>query len=156
MTRTRPFLTAAAALAAACATALLPALTSATPASATVSCAGTSLRTGAFTGDQIRVPTVGNATPNQWRCNLGPGNAGPAVARLQIDLNNCYGKNLAVDGIYGPNTENAVKSVQSNEGVPVDGVYGPMTITGNGGGVPFFYQVSGGSTGFCDYITNTG
>src|SRR5262249_27056164 len=111
------------------------ALTPTTPVSAvTPTCAGTSLRTGATTGDLMRVPTVGNATPNQFDCILGPGDSSTAVSRLQIDLNFCNAAGLKVDGIYGINTTNAVKAMQRLERVTVDGVYGPMTIDGGPGG----------------------
>jgi peptidoglycan hydrolase-like protein with peptidoglycan-binding domain len=146
MRRIHPFLAATAVLAAVSAAALLPALTLATPASATATCAGTSLVNGLFLRTPIRVPTVGDATPNQWDCMLGPGDTSTAVARLQIDLNDCYGNNLTVDGIYGANTKNAVIAVQHREGVPQDGVYGPMTIE------YFWYQRSGQPAGACDVI----
>jgi peptidoglycan hydrolase-like protein with peptidoglycan-binding domain len=77
------------------------------------------------------------------------------VKRLQIDLNNCYSRfhtPLAVDGEYGPATENAVKIVQGIEGVPQDGDYGPVTIRGSNSLGPFSYQVSGSSAGQCDFI----
>jgi peptidoglycan hydrolase-like protein with peptidoglycan-binding domain len=37
------------------------------------------------------------------------------------------GQNISVDGIFGPNTESAVRAVQQNRGVTVDGVVGPQT-----------------------------
>jgi Putative peptidoglycan binding domain len=148
MQKIRPFLAAAAALAAASGIVLLPVVTSATPASATATCAGTSLAKSLL-GYLIRIPTVGNATPNQWSCILGPGDDSTAVSRLQIDLNNCFGDDLTVDGDYGPLTEAAVEGAQRKEGVTVDGIYGPQTIKGGSGGY-FEYQVSGYATGFCD------
>ncbi|WP_080872990.1 peptidoglycan recognition protein family protein [Oceanobacillus timonensis] len=36
-------------------------------------------------------------------------------------------KNNGIDGVYGPNTANAVKRYQSMHGLTVDGVYGPKT-----------------------------
>jgi peptidoglycan hydrolase-like protein with peptidoglycan-binding domain len=38
-----------------------------------------------------------------------------------------HGHSLAVDGIFGPQTEAAVRAVQTSAGVPVDGVVGPQT-----------------------------
>ena len=150
MKRSRPSLASTAALAIAAATALLPALTSATPASAaTPTCQGTSLVTGLNSGKQIRIPTVGNATPNQWACQLAEGNSGPAVARLQIDLNDCYGNILpngyiTVDGIFGPDTQAALIAAQKAGTSTPDGIYGPKTAHS------FWYQESGQPTSECD------
>jgi hypothetical protein len=121
---------------------------SASPASAAI-CTGTSLVTGHFSGVQIRVPTVGNDT-GQWQCDLLPSDAAGLVPveRLQIDLNDCYLAGLTVDGEYGPDTENAVRAVQAEEGVSQDGDYGPQTIEGG-----FAFQERGQPTGFCDTIT---
>jgi hypothetical protein len=122
-------------------------LTAASAASAAI-CNGTSLVTGYFTGLEIRVPTVGNDT-GQWRCNLLPSDVAGLVPveRLQIDLDDCYGAGLAVDGEYGPDTEAAVKGVQDSEDVTQDGDYGPQTIEGG-----FFYQTRGEPAGQCDII----
>jgi peptidoglycan hydrolase-like protein with peptidoglycan-binding domain len=38
-----------------------------------------------------------------------------------------HGQNVAVDGIFGPLTEAAVRAVQQSAGVAVDGVVGPQT-----------------------------
>ena len=37
--------------------------------------------------------------------------------------------NVTPDGIFGPETENAVKRYQAREGLPVDGIVGPVTWT---------------------------
>jgi len=127
------------------------ALTPAISASATPNCAGTSLRNGLFTGLPMRVPTVGNGTPNQFDCILGPGDNSTAVARLQIDLNFCFlpsSQQLKVDGIYGPKTMAAVEMEQQVEGVSADGIYGPQTIRGNK--FAFAYKLQDGSG--CDGI----
>jgi len=136
MKRIRPSLAATATLALAAAAALLPVLVSATPASATPTCTGTSVVIG-NNGFDIRVPTVGNAHPNQFECILGPGDSSTAVARLQIDLDTCYSDTLTADGIYGTNTENAIKAIQRADGIPVDGIYGPVTMIG------FLYKETG-------------
>jgi hypothetical protein len=146
MRRIRPFLAhAAAALVVVSGIAVLPLLTSATPASATPTCTGTSLVRSAFGGPQIRVPTAGSGT-QVWSCILGSGNSSNAVSRLQIDLNDCYGAHLQVDGSYGPLTKAAVKVVQAAEHVTQDGIYGPQTIHS------FSYQIPGQPTGSCDRI----
>jgi putative peptidoglycan binding protein len=126
-------------------------LASATPASAAVSCTGTSLvvdRGGLF---EVRVPTVGNGTGNV-NCQLGLGNDNVAVGRLQIALNQCNFRAfhppyplLAVDNNYGSLTQRAVERTQAYWGVPVDGIYGPQTrramvwpAAGTNGGVCTF------------------
>jgi peptidoglycan hydrolase-like protein with peptidoglycan-binding domain len=38
-----------------------------------------------------------------------------------------HGHNIAVDGIFGPRTEAAVRAVQSGAGIGVDGIVGPQT-----------------------------
>ncbi|WP_221437797.1 peptidoglycan-binding domain-containing protein [Schaalia hyovaginalis] len=49
------------------------------------------------------------------------------LAELQYSLKRCNGQQIAVDGVYGPATEQAVKNVQYAHGLYVDGVYGPAT-----------------------------
>jgi hypothetical protein len=50
-----------------------------------------------------------------------------AVHQLQNTLDVCYGKNLSVDGDYGPKTEQAVREVLGQVGTTPDGRYGPRT-----------------------------
>lgn len=57
---------------------------------------------------------------------LRRGAAGATVKRLQALLNQ-EGAGLAVDGIYGPETEAAVKQFQESHDCTVDGVVGPQT-----------------------------
>lgn len=146
MRRIRPFLAHAAALAAVFGITVLPVLTPATPASATATCGGTSLVLSGITSQLMRVPTVGNGTPSQFDCMMGPGDTSAAVSRLQLDLNDCQGDHLSVDGIYGPKTEAAVKSFQALVGITRDGIYGPHTVD------HFAYQISGAATGDCGGI----
>ncbi|QQK80048.1 C40 family peptidase [Salicibibacter cibi] len=51
---------------------------------------------------------------------------GSEVEQLQSDLSE-NGYTVQVDGIFGPETENAVKTYQSDQGLGVDGVAGPNT-----------------------------
>jgi peptidoglycan hydrolase-like protein with peptidoglycan-binding domain len=127
-------LTAAAALAVASGGAAAPALTPATPASAQPSCAGTALVTGLYNNTRvsIRVPTTANGVRNM-NCDLGIGNAGPAVARVQIAMDYCNRlffsqfPALAVDSDYGPLTARAIKAFQSSFSISSSGIYGPET-----------------------------
>ena len=49
------------------------------------------------------------------------------VFLLQFILNKNYGYNLAVDGIFGAGTENAVRSFQQNNNLAADGIVGAQT-----------------------------
>lgn len=52
--------------------------------------------------------------------------AGSDVEQLQSDLSE-QGHIVQVDGIFGPETENAVKNYQDEQGLDVDGIAGPNT-----------------------------
>lgn len=54
------------------------------------------------------------------------GSRGEAVSTLQAALNK-LGFSLAVDGIFGPKTEEAVRRFQSKNGLSVDGICGPKS-----------------------------
>jgi peptidoglycan hydrolase-like protein with peptidoglycan-binding domain len=126
--------------------ALLPALTSAASASAAVSCTGTSLVPDEALTGSVRVPTTANNTLI-FDCELGPGNQGVAVQRLQIALDHCvFFDHLAVDGIYGPATQAAVRAAQTFLDVPVDGIYGPQTA------IKMAWPVAGSNYSRCEDI----
>ncbi len=55
------------------------------------------------------------------------GSRGNFVFLLQFILNNQYGANLSVDGIFGNNTRNAVLKFQQENSLSTDGIVGPNT-----------------------------
>jgi hypothetical protein len=77
-------------------------------------------------GYLLYVPSIGTWS-GRIDCLLGVGNDSPAVRVLQETLNQCYGNSLAVDGVFGPKTEEALIQAQRAENIPADGVYGPQT-----------------------------
>ncbi|CAN5543496.1 hypothetical protein BH24ACT5_BH24ACT5_13810 [soil metagenome] len=60
------------------------------------------------------------------RVNISPGSSGNAVRNVQIALLG-LGYPLFTDGEYGPRTESAVRHFQSTNGLQVDGIAGPNT-----------------------------
>ena len=58
---------------------------------------------------------------------LQRGSRGPAVALLQLGLNRAGAGALETDGIFGPETERALRAFQTGEGLAVDGVAGRET-----------------------------
>ena len=58
---------------------------------------------------------------------LRRGSEGEEVKTLQSLLNKVWGTNLAVDGIFGYRTSNAVVYFQSKNGLDPDGIVGPLT-----------------------------
>jgi Putative peptidoglycan binding domain len=58
--------------------------------------------------------------------NVRPGDIGVYVKRVQ-GLCTADGRVLVIDGIYGPNTQAAVKNIQSAAGIRIDGIVGPQT-----------------------------
>lgn len=57
---------------------------------------------------------------------LKRGSAGNDVKKLQEQLNT-IGVSCDADGIYGPNTEKAVKTFQTASGIEADGIVGDAT-----------------------------
>jgi peptidoglycan hydrolase-like protein with peptidoglycan-binding domain len=62
------------------------------------------------------------ATTTEHTISLSSESQGRQVEMLQEALG------IAVDGVYGPETEEAVKSFQSSKGLTADGIVGPATI----------------------------
>lgn len=56
------------------------------------------------------------------------GSTGDAVRTIQTKLSNWGYFSGAIDGIYGPKTEEAVKYFQRKNGLTADGVVGPATL----------------------------
>lgn len=56
----------------------------------------------------------------------GRGDRGPAVVEIQTILAS-MSYSVTVDGIYGPQTERAVRAWQRSNGLVVDGIAGPVT-----------------------------
>ena len=69
-------------------------------------------------------PPRAHALPS-WP-TLKQGATGPNVVTLQHLLNH-HGPDITVDGIFGPQTHNAVVNFQSSRGLVVDGIVGPQT-----------------------------
>ena len=71
---------------------------------------------------------VGNQTWSALIVQVRQGNSGPAVSAVQHNLRFAYGfTSLAVDGIFGPATNAAVRSFQTRFKIGVDGIVGPVT-----------------------------
>jgi Transglycosylase-like domain/Putative peptidoglycan binding domain len=69
---------------------------------------------------------------------LKRGSRGPAVAQLQEKLD------IAADGVFGPQTERAVRRYQARKGLVVDGVVGPQTAGALGISLAEVHTASGG------------
>jgi murein L,D-transpeptidase YcbB/YkuD len=82
--------------------------------------------TGPGTAYDVRIPST-TRNGSQVNCVLYNGVSSDGVYKLQDALNRCYGRNLAVDGAFGPATESAVRYVQNRHRITVDGVYGQNT-----------------------------
>ena len=77
---------------------------------------------------------------------LRRGSRGSAVRALQTLLKNKNHDPGTIDGIFGPNTERAVRSFQRAENIQVDGIVGPQTkskLGVSGGGTPAAGTTSG-------------
>ena len=59
--------------------------------------------------------------------SLAIGSTGSCVTFLQQSLNTLISAGLAVDGIFGPSTQSAVRAYQIQKGITVDGVVGAQT-----------------------------
>ncbi len=72
---------------------------------------------------------------NTISTTLNIGSSGDQVKELQkylagLGYTNADGTPLKVDGIYGSNTQTAVKQFQSQNGLKADGIFGPLSLAG--------------------------
>jgi hypothetical protein len=70
---------------------------------------------------------VGNMTWPKLIIQVASGANGPAVRGVQSQLAARAGAWIAVDGIFGPQTDGVVRSYQGDLGLVVDGIVGPVT-----------------------------
>ena len=84
---------------------------------------------------------------NPGQPTINPGATGDVVRRLQRALRRTPNLGLAVDGVFGPATEAALKSFQSGAGLAADGVAGPATWAAlpDGGPMPTLQRGSSGA-----------
>ncbi|MEW2033803.1 peptidoglycan-binding domain-containing protein [Streptomyces roseifaciens] len=104
-------------------TAGAPVLLGAGAAQAATPTCSTSVSYTTVHGSSTTIPAAGRNVS----CLLARGSSGNGVRALQLSLNECYGANLARDGIFGAGTQAALRRAQSQEGQAADGVYGPRT-----------------------------
>lgn len=74
-------------------------------------------------------PNPEPATTTEHSIVISSGSEGRQVQLLQQALGN-----VTVDGVYGPETEEAVRSFQASRGLTVDGIVGPQTSAALRGG----------------------
>ena len=73
------------------------------------------------------LPVPASSTPTTTRPLLKPGDSGAPVKQLQQELTQMGLYAGAVDGLYGATTDQAVRSLQQQQGFTVDGVAGAQT-----------------------------
>jgi len=83
--------------------------------------------------------------PNPGQPTIGPGATGEAVRRLQRALRRTPNLGLTVDGVFGPQTEAAVKDFQAGAGLGADGIVGPATWNALPDGAPMPTLIEGSS-----------
>jgi peptidoglycan hydrolase-like protein with peptidoglycan-binding domain len=85
--------------------------------------------------------------PNPGQPTIGPGATGDVVRRLQRALRRTPDLGISVDGVFGLQSEAAVKSFQEGAGLLVDGIVGPLTWNAlpDGGPMPVLREGSSGA-----------
>ena len=78
---------------------------------------------------------------------ISPGAKGDVVWRLQRALRRTPDLGITVDGVFGPQTEAAIKSFQEGAGLVIDGIVGPQTWNAlpDGGPMPILSEGSSGA-----------
>lgn len=87
--------------------------------------------------------------------NLAYGSSGSDVRALQEALRKA-GYNIAADGVFGAETQNAVRQYQSAQGLSVDGIAGQQTFGSLGIGSGGNTSSGGGSTSYSGSSYNNG
>ena len=84
--------------------------------------------------------------PNPGQPTIRLGSSGTVVRRLQRALRRTPNLGLPVDGVFGSELETAVRSFQEGAGLAVDGIVGPLTWNAlpNGAPMPVLRQGSSG------------
>ncbi|SES00537.1 peptidoglycan-binding protein [Salisediminibacterium halotolerans] len=86
----------------------------------------------AFTFGLMAAPNLGEASLSADTI-LNTGATGDDVRTVQEEMSDATSHSLAIDGIYGPNTREAVLTFQRDNGLQVDGIVGPETISAMSG-----------------------
>jgi peptidoglycan hydrolase-like protein with peptidoglycan-binding domain len=87
-------------------------------------CTGFTTFYGSFAG--VPAHTYRPAQNGNTDCVLRPGDQGPGVYVLQDAISKCYTK-IVADGLFGRETDAALRYIQRLHGLVTDGVYGPRT-----------------------------
>ena len=95
---------------------------------------------------------VGTTTWEKLIVGLTPGSTGEAVKVLQRQLNAKRRAGLAVDGVYGTATRNAVIAFQKHIGMTQHGNVGPVTWRR----ILWHYDYPSFKTALCDYSVGNG
>ena len=81
--------------------------------------------------NKVKVPVDGKVGTMTWPkliITVETGARGPAVSAVQHNMRFAYGfTSLAVDGVFGPGTDAAVRAFQGRFTLAVDGIVGPVT-----------------------------
>lgn len=84
-----------------------------------------------YSGTSASTPTINSSNPGHPYAipsgNIGQGSSGDGTRWIQTSLNNLIGAGLAVDGIFGSGTKQAVVNFQSANGLTADGIVGNDT-----------------------------
>ena len=89
---------------------------------------------------------MNSIVPNPEQPTIKIGATGEVVKRLQRALRRTPDFGLAIDGIFGPELEAAVKDFQEGAGLVVDGIVGSLTWNAlpDGGPMPLLQEGSSG------------